>query len=36
MKRKISVVCSAVFAFIGLAALVAPTVTDVVAKQRYP
>ena len=36
MKRKISVVCSAVFAFIGLTSFAVPTVTDVVAKQRYP
>lgn len=36
MKRKISVVCSAVFAFIGLTSFAAPTVTDVTAKQRYP
>ena len=36
MKRIISVVYSAVFAFIGLVAFAAPTVTDVVAKQRFP
>ena len=36
MKRIISAVYSAVFAFIGLVAFAAPTVTDVVAKQRFP